>query len=53
VSTRLEHLRETEYVLELVRAIRAPRTMADDLDPSVREKFLEPWHAAQAADHDE
>lgn len=45
-------LKDLADVLELIRAIGAPRTMADDLDPSVRVKFLELWDAAQSA-HDE
>lgn len=43
-------LKDLADVLELVRAIGAPRSLADELDPSVRDKFLELWDAAQTAD---
>lgn len=37
-------------VLELVRATGCPRSMGDDLDPSVQGKFFELWDAAQTVD---
>ncbi len=43
-------LRDLADVLELVRAAKVPRSLADDLDPSVRDKFLELWDAAQTRD---
>ena len=43
-------LRDLADVLELVRATNAPRTLVDELDPSVRDKFLELWDAAQTPD---
>lgn len=43
-------LRDLADVLELVRVTRLPLDLADDLDPSVRDKFRELWHAAQGAD---
>jgi hypothetical protein len=43
-------LRDLADVLELVRATSAPRALADELDPSVRAKFLELWDAAQTRD---
>jgi hypothetical protein len=43
-------LKDLADVLELVRAIGAPRSMADELDASVRDKYLELWEAAQAVD---
>ena len=37
-------------VQELIRSAAVPRTLAEDLDPWVREKFLELWELAQAVD---
>lgn len=42
-------LRDLADVLELVRAASLPRELMDDLDPSVRGKYLELWDAAQSA----
>lgn len=43
-------LKDLADVLELIRAAKLPEELADRLDPSVREKFRELWHAAQAHD---
>lgn len=43
-------LKDLADVLELVRAASVPRSLADELDPSVRGKFLELWDAAQVRD---
>jgi hypothetical protein len=43
-------LKDLADVLELVRASELPRTLADELDASVRAKFLELWDAAQVRD---
>lgn len=43
-------LRDLSDVIELVRHARLPRELADELDPSVRDKFVELWTAAQAVD---
>lgn len=43
-------LKDLADVLELVRATRLERSMADALDESVRPKFLELWAAAQTDD---
>ena len=45
-------LKDFADVLELVRAAHLPRRVADDLDASVREKFLELWEAAQAEERE-
>jgi hypothetical protein len=45
-------LKDLADVLELVRAIGAPRSMANEIDASVRDKFLELWDAAQTVDHE-
>jgi hypothetical protein len=42
---RLEDLAD---VLELIRAATLPVELADSLDASVRDKYRELWHAAQA-----
>jgi len=43
-------LRDLADVLELIRAGGLGKELAEDLDPSVRGKFLELWRAAQEAD---
>lgn len=43
-------LKDLADVLELIRAARVPRELVDDLDASVRDKYLELWTAAQTAD---
>jgi hypothetical protein len=37
-------------VQELIRSAAVPRTLAEELDPWVREKFLELWQLAQVVD---
>ena len=41
-------LKDLADVQELIRAARLPSTMAADLDPWVRDKFLELWNAVDA-----
>jgi hypothetical protein len=48
--TAPHRLRDLADVLELVRALGLPRELAQGLDPSVRAKYDELWHAAQGAD---
>lgn len=43
-------LRDLADVLELIRASHLPAELAEQLDPSVRQKYRELWEAAQAAD---
>jgi hypothetical protein len=43
-------LKDLADVLELIRGLALPREMADSIDASVRDKYLEPWQAAQSAD---
>jgi hypothetical protein len=43
-------LRDLADVLELIRSARLPESLADELDPSVRDKFRELWQAAQTED---
>jgi hypothetical protein len=40
-------LRDLADVLELIRLARLPPAFADELDPSVRDKYRELWQAAQ------
>ena len=43
-------LKDLADVQELIRAARLPETMASSLDPWVRDKFLELWHAVRDGD---
>ena len=45
-------LKDLADVLELIRQLSLPRTMADSLDASVRDKYDELWQAAQTADRE-
>lgn len=45
-------LKDLADVLELIRAIRLPRAIEAELDPSVREKFVELWTAAQTEERE-
>jgi hypothetical protein len=40
-------LRDLADVLELIRAAKLPAELADELDPSVRDRYRELWTAAQ------
>ncbi len=42
-----DRLQDLADVLALVRANRLPESFAEDLDPSVRDKYRELWQAAQ------
>jgi hypothetical protein len=48
--TAPHRLKDLADVLELIRAITLPAELADDLNPYVREKYLELWRAAQIQD---
>ncbi len=43
-------LRDLADVLELIRVADLPAELADELDPFVREKYIELWRAAQTPD---
>ncbi|HUO84798.1 MAG TPA: hypothetical protein VM534_06750, partial [Thermoanaerobaculia bacterium] len=43
-------LRDLADVLELIRIAGLPRELAEELDASVREKYIELWESAQEAD---
>lgn len=45
-------LKDLADVLELVRILKLPEEMAEDLDPYVQEKYREIWRAAQAAERE-
>ena len=46
--TAAHRLRDLADVLEVIRALLLPDSLASNLDPYVREKYLELWRAAQA-----
>ena len=48
--TAPHRLKDLADVLELVRAAKLPAELAANLDPYVREKYLELWRAAQIED---
>jgi len=48
--TAPHRLRDLADVIELIRARHLGAELADDLDPMVRDKYRELWHAAQARD---
>lgn len=48
--TAPHRLKDLADVLELVRAAQLPAELAADLNPYVREKYLELWRAAQVQD---
>lgn len=43
-------LKDLADVMELVRAAKLPRSLRDELDPSVRARYEELWQAAQVED---
>ena len=49
-TTAPHRLKDLADVIELIRAASLPSNLADALDPSVRDKYLELWTAAQATD---
>ncbi len=46
--TAPDRLEDLADVIELIRAVDLPEALAADLDPDVREKYLDLWRAAQA-----
>lgn len=50
--TAPHRLKDLADVLELVRAASLPSGLANELDPYVREKYLELWRAAQTRDEE-
>ena len=45
----LDRAKDLADVVELIRHAKLPRELADDIDPSVRHKYLEAWDAVQGA----
>jgi hypothetical protein len=45
--TAPHRLRDLADVQEVIRILGLSRTFANDLDASVRDKYLELWHAVQ------
>jgi hypothetical protein len=50
--TAPHRLHDLADVLDLIRSVSLPRSLADELHPWVREKFLDLWQAAQGRDPD-
>lgn len=48
--TAPHRLKDLADVLELIRALKIPADLADNLNPYVRERYLELWQAAQVQD---
>jgi len=48
--TAPHRLKDLADVLEVIRALKLPARLADDLNPYVRDKYLELWRAAQVRD---
>jgi hypothetical protein len=48
--TAPHRLKDLADVLETIRILRLPETLAETLHPYVRDKFIELWRAAQTAD---
>lgn len=51
--TALHRAKDIGDVVELIRAAKLPRDLANDLDPSVRAKYVELWEAVEAAPDEE
>jgi hypothetical protein len=45
----LDRAKDLGDVVELIRHVKLPRELADELDPSVRDKYIEAWDAVQNA----
>ena len=48
--TAPHRLKDLADVLELIRALALAESLAGELNPYVREKYLELWRAAQVTD---
>ena len=51
--TAAHRLKDLADVLELIKALGLSREMSNDLNPFVRDKYLELWDAAQTAPQDQ
>jgi len=45
----LDRAKDLADVVELIRHVKLPRELADEIDPSVRDKYIEAWEAVQHA----
>ncbi len=50
--TAPHRLKDLADVIEIIRILRLPAGLVEELDPYVREKYRELWGAAQAADRE-
>jgi hypothetical protein len=50
--TAPHRLKDLADVIEIIRILRLPAGLAEDLDPYVREKYQELWRAAQAEERE-
>lgn len=50
--TAPHRLKDLADVLEMIRILKLPAGLAEELDPYVREKYLELWGAAQTEDRE-
>ncbi len=50
--TAPHRLKDLADVIEVIRILKLPAGLAEELDPYVREKYGELWQAAQAPDRD-
>jgi hypothetical protein len=50
--TAPHRLKDLADVIEVIRILKLPAGLAEELDPYVREKYRELWQAAQAADRE-
>ena len=50
--TAPHRLKDLADVIEIIRILKLPRELAEELDPYVREKYGELWQAAQAAERE-
>ena len=50
--TAPHRLKDLADVIEIVRILKLPEALAEDLDPYVRDKYRDLWQAAQAEERD-
>ena len=50
--TAPHRLKDLADVLEVIRVLKLPAGLAEELDPYVREKYAELWQAAQAVERE-
>ena len=50
--TAPHRLKDLADVIEVIRILKLPAGLAEELDPYVREKYGELWQAAQAPDRE-